>query len=390
MARMYTFLGKDDNMKNKKFKKVGVVTMHNVINYGSFLQAYATQYIIEKLGYKCDIIDYDFPNEWHFKRGVPGSSGMRKYILNLIHKLGFREGYRKKNKINKAIRKYLNLTEKYKNPSAIKEHPPLYDIYLTGSDQTWNPKHTKGDDVFLLSFAPSKVKKVAFSASIACNEMSDNYRNIFRKYLTEYSDISIRDSGGNKIIKELVGKEVPVTLDPTLMMTRDDWSCFLGNRKRKFSSDGYIIFYLITHSFDVTPYIYELLKKLQNQTGLKIYSFSDIPKAFELDYEKCADIGVEDFIDLFERASFVVTSSFHGTAFAVNFGIPLYSVIDNLDTTDDRQISLLRALDIEQCIVPLNKSFDEINPIYNKENEQHHLDRLRKDSLEYLSKSLSS
>ncbi|MGZ0749370.1 polysaccharide pyruvyl transferase family protein [Kluyvera sichuanensis] len=377
-------------MKNKELKRVGVVTMHSVINYGSFLQAYATQHIIEKLGYKCDIIDYDFPNEWHFKRGIKGPRGIRKIISNIIHKLGFRTGYRKKNKINKAIKKYLNLTEKYKNPSVIKKKPPLYDIYITGSDQTWNPKHTKGDDVFLLSFAPTNAKKMSFSASLAGNEMSNEYRDIFKKYLAEYDFISIRDSGGNKVMKELVGKEVAVTLDPTLMMSRDDWSLFLKNKNRVFSGDGYIIFYLITHSFDVTPYIYELLKKLQDKTGLKVYSFSDIPAAFDINYDKCADISVEDFIELFERASFVVTSSFHGTAFAANFGIPLYSVIDSIETADDRQISLLRALDIEQCIVPLNKSFDEINPIYDKEEEQHNLDGLRRDSLEYLSNALSS
>lgn len=68
-------------MKNKALKKVGVVTMHKVINYGSFLQAYATQFIIEKLGYECEIIDYEFPNKWHFEKGVIGTSGVKKIYL---------------------------------------------------------------------------------------------------------------------------------------------------------------------------------------------------------------------------------------------------------------------------------------------------------------------
>ncbi len=377
-------------MKNRVLKKVGVVTMHKVINYGSFLQAYATQYIIEKLGYKCEIIDYEFPNEWHFERGVTGARGIKKYVSNIVHKFGIKPGHRKKIKLSKAVNKYLNLSKTYNNPSEIKKKPPIYDIYITGSDQTWNPKHTKGDDTFLLAFAPDSAKKISFSASIAGNNLNEEYKSSFKNLLIKYDNISIRDSGGNQVMKELVGKEVDVTLDPTLMMNRDEWSLFSKNRNSIYPNNGYIIFYLITHSFDVTPYIYELLKKLQEKTGLKVYSFSEIPSSFGINYKTCVDIGAEDFIELFEKSSYVVTSSFHGTAFAVNFGIPLYSVIDSLDSVDDRQISLLQKLKIDQCLVPLSKPFDEIQPIYDIEKEQRNLDKLRTKSLDYLLNSLSN
>lgn len=189
-------------------------------------------------------------------------------------------------------------------------------------------------------------------------------------------------------MKELVGGNVDVTLDPTLMLNREEWGFFLKNRTPIFPEHGYIVFYLITHSFDVIPYIYELLKKLQAKTGLKIYSFSEIPTSYGIHYETCTDIGPEDFIELFIKSSYVVTSSFHGTAFAVNFGIPLYSVIDSLETEDDRQISLLRKLDVEQCLVPINKNFEDIDPVYDIKKEQHNLDKLRTDSLNYLNRAL--
>ncbi|ENM3742943.1 polysaccharide pyruvyl transferase family protein [Vibrio cholerae] len=376
-------------MRENEIKTVGVVTMHKVINYGSFLQAYATQCIIEKLGYKCEIIDYDFPNEWHLDRGVCGSTGIRRKISNIIHKFGLKAGHRKKIKINRAVNRYLNLSKRYKNPYEIKNSPPIYDIYITGSDQTWNPKHTKGDDTFLLKFAPENAKKISFSASIAGKNLNEEYHLSFKELLNQYDHISIRDSGGNAIMKDLIGKDVRVTLDPTLMLNRKEWSEFAKNSKLNLPKNGYIIFYLITHSFDVTPYIYKLLKELQVNTGLKVYSFSKIPSSFGISHETCSDISVEDFIELFEKSSYVVTSSFHGTAFAVNFGIPLYSVIDSLDTTDDRQVSLLRKLEIEQCLVPLNKPFKEIQPSYNVEKEQNNLDTLRTQSLQYLTDSLS-
>ncbi|WP_432700190.1 hypothetical protein ACRUMN_02410 [Kluyvera cryocrescens] len=119
-------------MKNEISRKVGVITMHSVINYGSFLQAYATQTIIEKLGYECEIIDYQFPNDWHFKRGVFGVSGIKSQLLNIIHKVGIKPGHRKKTKLKKATKKYLHLSKMYRNPCEIKRTPQSMIFMLQG------------------------------------------------------------------------------------------------------------------------------------------------------------------------------------------------------------------------------------------------------------------
>lgn len=371
-----------------KVLNVGVVTMHRVVNYGSFLQAYATQNVIENCGCKCEIIDYIFPNEWHYARGIEGQGFLKKKISNIIYKLGIKAGHRKKLKLEKAVSKYLNLSKSYSSPDEISKNPPCYDVYITGSDQTWNPKHTKGDPTFLLSFAPEKAKKVSFSASIAGNSISDEYKSSYTTGLKKYNRVSIRDSGGNHVVRQLIGHEVDVTLDPTLMMNKEQWGVFSKNEKSIYPDDGYIIFYLITHSFDVTPYIYNILKSLQNKTGLKVFSFCPIPEDFNISYELCSDIGAENFIELFEKSSYVVTSSFHGTAFAVNFGIPLYSVVNNINNSDDRQASLLTKLGIENCLVPINTPFDAISPTYNVELEQKKLDELRAESMHFIREAL--
>ncbi len=373
---------------SEKVLNVGVVTMHRVVNYGSFLQAYATQNVIENCGCKCEIIDYVFPNEWHYARGIEGQNFIKKTLSNFIYKLGIKSGHRKKLKLEKAVKKYLNLSKAYSTPDEISKKPPFYDIYLTGSDQTWNPKHTKGDPTFLLSFAPEQAKKVSFSASIAGNSISDEYKSSYSTGLKQYSSVSIRDSGGNNVIRQLIGHDVDVTLDPTLMMNKESWVSFSKNEKAIYPDSGYIVFYLITHSFDVTPYIYNLLKALQNETGLKVFSFCKIPEGFNINYELCSDIGAENFIELFEKSSYVVTSSFHGTAFAVNFGIPLYSVVNNINNTDDRQASLLKKLGIENCLVPIDTPFESICPAYNVELEQKKLDELRSESMRYIRAAL--
>ncbi|MCD9544469.1 hypothetical protein GLP24_06365 [Photobacterium carnosum] len=369
-------------------KKVGVITMHRVINYGSFLQTYATQKIINDMGFCCEIIDYKFPNEWQYNNGLPDLRNIKTVIHDRIYPLGLLKSHRKRKSIENAINDYLDLSVEYNSPEEILNNPPEYDTYITGSDQTWNVKHTRGDNTFLLAFSPPKSKKISFSASMADNSLSDIYISDFKKYLKEYSKISIRDSNANKVIKELTGNFAEVTLDPTLALSFKEWSDFSKNKKEIYKGKKYIIFYLITHSFDPRPYIYELLLKLQKETGLEVYSFTDIPGNQGIKYKNCSDISVEHFLQLFENASYVVTSSFHGTAFAANFGIPMYSVVNDLGCADDRQSSLLSKLNIKNCLVKVGDKFDKINPKYNIKDEQKELEKLRNITKEYLKKNI--
>ena len=381
----------NNTLMKKNKKTIGVITMHRVINHGSFLQAYATQKTIEKLGYVCEIIDYIFPNSWHYEKGLKKSNSLKSKIVKLTTSLGLTSGQRKKNRINNAIEKYLNLSKNsYQTPDEILKTPPEYDIYVTGSDQTWNPKHTFGDETFLLDFAGQNAKKVSFSASLAGKNMNEVYKEIFKRNLTQYRHISIRDKNGNIIINELLGKNAHLTLDPTMVLNKKEWSDFGKEKTNVFATEKYIVFYLITHSFDATPYIYEILKELQEKTNFKVYSFTEIPAQYNINYASCADMGVEAFIHLFETASYVVTSSFHGTAFATNFGIPLYSVVPAINNEDDRQGSLLKQLDIENCLVPIGKPFETINPNYDIEKEQHLLDILREDTILFLKNAFES
>lgn len=376
-------------MKNKIEKKtVGVVTMHRVINYGSFLQAYATQKTIEKLGHTCEIVDYVFPNEWHYENGLRKPIGIKPFISRIIYPLGLTKGHRKTKRIYSAIDKYLNLSRKYNHPKSIHFDPPKYDVYVTGSDQTWNPKHTVGDDVFLLAFAPDNKVKLSFSASLAGKSIGTEYLPIFKEHFPKYKCIAIRDSNGNEAVEKIIGRHAEVTLDPTLMLNKNEWTEFGRNKEKKFEDENYIVFYLITHSFDSRPYIYELLRSLQKKTGYHVYTFSDIPKQYGIKNDVCADLSVEHFIQLYQKASYVVTSSFHGTAFAANFGIPMYSVVKSMGFYDDRQSSLLMKLGITNCLVPIGKRFEEIQPQYDVEKEQSKLEELRLSSQIYLESNI--
>ncbi|MFA0697740.1 polysaccharide pyruvyl transferase family protein, partial [Vibrio sp. 10N.222.49.C9] len=117
-------------------------------------------------------------------------------------------------------------------------------------------------------------------------------KNNFKNHLQDYSSVSVRDKKGQRILHDEFGIEAQVTLDPTLMLNKEQWLDFGFQEKNSIKEKGsYIAFYLITHSFNPTPYIYELLKELQLKTGHKVMSFSDIPDKYDIKYEKCSGMG---------------------------------------------------------------------------------------------------
>ena len=376
-------------IENSRKLKVGVLTMHRVVNYGSYLQAYATQRVFESLGCECELIDYVYPNKWHYKNGLIKSRNIKVMIASVLTKFGFTFFNKMNSAIQKSAKKHYKLSSRtYKTPNQIQNNPPKYDIYVTGSDQTWNINHTKGDPTFLLSFAPESATRISFSASLANRGIDERYKAVFAQYLKQYNALSIRDKNGNKIIKEILGKEAKVTLDPTLMLTGEEWLEFADSENNAKDEVKFILLYMLSYAFEPRPYIYRLLEDLQKKTGFIIYSLSEIPEEYNLNYKLFTVIEPEMFIRLFSRASYVVTSSFHGTAFAVNFGIPLYSLIKHIDSDDDRQTTLLTNLNLTNCLVPINKSFNDIVPYYDVKDVNLKLEELRMDTFDFLRKNI--
>lgn len=371
-------------------KSVGILTMHRVINYGSVLQAYATQEIVEKLGYKAIVIDYVFPNNYHIEQK---SNSFRSLLSKIYHRLFPTTNDKKTNRIIQFIEKHLHLSpNKYQSPEKLKINTPTYDIYLVGSDQIWNPIHMKGDGTFLLNFITESKPKISFSSSFAIRKIPDGYIDHYKSSLEKFNHISVRENNGKKLIKELIGKDVLVTLDPTLMLEAKEWGKLANIEPNKFINQKYILLYALNYAFNPEPYIYDLLFKLQERTGLKIYSFTKLPKFYiSKSVEYVIDSSPIEFLQAFENASYVVTSSFHGTAFAVNFGIPLYSIVAEESSHDDRQVSLLGTLGITNCLIKKNsliKNPEEV--MYDKEMVKRKLNELRKHSMSYLSEALTN
>lgn len=370
--------------------KIGLITIYHVPNYGSVLQAFATQILLEKLGHECRIINYKYPNEYHFSKGRA-----RQSLKNRIGRLlGLKPQHRKANKLDLFKKRHFNFTKLYSHLNELKKEDwSEYDLFAVGSDQVWKSKYTLGDTTFLLSFVPADKRRISIASSFATNSIPEEIRETYRKELEKFSAISVRENNGIDIIKNGLGlnREPVVVLDPTLLLSKDEWlqtiprSTFVKKKK-------YILLYMLTYAFEPRPYIYEVLKHLQKQDDYDIIALEGYTPAEEaggIEMTDKTDSSIPEFIDLFANADIVVTSSFHGTAFAVNFGIPLVSIVPG-DKGDDRQSTLLKNIGLDGCITPIGKEPQKITTSYNHKAIEQKLQFARENSIEWIATNTNS
>lgn len=373
-------------------RKVALLTMFDVLNYGSVLQAYASQIVMERLGYGCDLINYAFPNEWHYKRGYGRSPFPRRIVGSIMRMLNIKTpGMRKVDSFNLFKKEHLHLTQRFSSPDSLKKYDwGTYDTIIAGSDQVWNPRFMKGDTAFLLDFAPDSIRKISFASSFACNEIGKEYHSDYNRLLSRFSSLSVRDRNGVEVMRSLgIERDAKIMLDPTLLVGKEDWLEKLDIPASGNKEKDYILVYMLDYAFNPTPYIYDVARELQKKYQCGIVFIGNIKeedvKGFK-DHSIANESNIGDFVSLFANARGVVTSSFHGTAFAVNFGKPLIAIVP--DNGDDRQSSLLKKLGIERCSLKVNSKVLSPVPEYDVADVTHKLAEIRRDNLEWLSKAL--
>ena len=376
-------------------KTVGIITVHRLPNWGSALQAYALFNVIKSLGYNPEIIDYEYPNPWQWSRG----GGLwRLSPISIRTKIARLIGYRPLDLLGlneRFIKKEMKLSAHYKTYESIHKNPPIYDIYCTGSDQIWNYKTIMCDTVFMLDFAPEQAKRIAYSSSFSVNEIPVELEPIYREHLGKFSAISVRESHGSKIIKDILGYEASVVLDPTLLLTDKEWGKLAEKANfEKCLPHKYILCYMIGYTYDPNEAMSELLKNLQNYYQCPIIIIGNKPKPFDgelYNFSPKQGISVYEFISLIKNAAIVVTSSFHGTAFSVNLQVPFVSLVESENQPDDRIPSFLEKVELKKHMVTIKTDFNvlDYSVFQNLKDSTQKLDCLRKISIDFLSKGLS-
>lgn len=370
-------------------KSIGIITIHKINNYGSVLQAYALQKVCEDLGYKVEIIDYDFPNKFHQNNKYSTASDTQPNEPKWIKALFAKALVRQHKGIRLFIDKYQNLSSnKYHKVEDFTANPPAYDVYITGSDQLWSPRHCNGDPAFMLYFAPDNALKISYAASIGSNAIPEELKNAYIGLLSRYKHISVRENTGADVIRSLINKEATVVLDPTLLLNKDEWNKIAT--PKRLVKKKYILCYFLNYTFNAFPYVDELARDMQKQTGYEIVRVARPPHKLSF-INTTYQIGAspEEFLALVRDAEIVLTTSFHGTAFAVNYGKPVFTVVQDRNASDSRQVSLMHNLGLDKQVLSIKDKFPTASDAnYNVDNEQTVLNRLRLDSKLYLEKAL--
>ena len=361
--------------------------MHKVLNYGSALQAYALQTVINKLGHNAEIIDYIYPNEYH-KKNVSQPNG---WILLIKTIIDFLRGFPKKRKelsFKKFYKEQFKLSKTYNSMEELKNDPPVYDVYMTGSDQVWNPNSIHEDTSFMLSFTDSP-NKVAFSASFAKGVIPEKYKTLYAAELSKYKQIYMREKGGSKIIKELIGVDSEVVFDPTLLLDKNEWKVIADKSNIKINKP-YILVYVLGYMFNVYPYIYDLIKYIQQQFDMHLIVLNMSNKySCKLSNKTIIrDASIYDFVKLFSDASLVITDSFHGTAFSLNLNIPFYSVVNDVEKADSRIVDILNMTNESTRAIKNGSDYTKIGFSLKTPNNTL-VDKLRHESVNKLKSILN-
>ena len=353
--------------------KASFITMHSVYNYGSQLQTLATQEKLKDFFDEVEIIDYRRKDTYGFGLIKSFAKG------NPIRSIAFMPTYFKWMNIFPSFqKKYLNVTKKkYLKDSDFDNYEEDSDIYITGSDQVWNTGWNNGIlPPYYLSFVKSK-PKFAYSASFGLDKLDNKDIDIVKEYLSKYKKISVREESGLKIINNQLKLNNAINvIDPTLVMDKKFWDKYSTNRK---INEKYILVYNLNNNPDFDNYA----KKLEEKTGIKVYRFCTRYDQIRKYGKSLIIPKVLDFISLIEGAEYVLTDSFHATAFSIN--MHTHPICIYPKKYSNRISDFLRLVGCEDaCKVKNYNDFSILNTKIDFENTDKILNKERKKVDEFL------
>lgn len=354
-------------------KKLALITLHDVKNYGSALQTYATQEYFKGLGYAVEVIDYRRPWEtplgYWFTLTEKSVVGMLRNILYFPSKVP--QYFRFKSFIESKI----NLSKNtYHSKEDFLVNPIEADVYCTGSDQVWNSGWNNGViPAYFLDFIDKKeCKKISFAASFGSSELSDEDKNTIKPLLEEYDYITVRESGSVTMLKEVFNLDSTEILDPTLQIKGDFWKK-LCNKERMIAED-YVLLIQLNRSSDFNKFSVEFAR----DKNIKLVRLCLRIDQMFMPGKAVVIPEVVDYIRLIRDAEYVLTDSFHAISFCLNLNKQFYVYYP--PKYSERLKSILDITGLNNRVISKDLTIqDQVNAIdYTSVNEL--LDKKRKDT----------
>lgn len=325
--------------------KIGIITYHRAHNYGAVLQCYALSTTLKLLGHDIEVIDY-YPNyfkeqynAFSFKKFKQGTLKSKISYLKLLLSTYFTKS--KRSKVFNNFIERLPLTKKQYNE--LDYCFGKYDAIFFGSDQVWNPLLTFGEDnVFAGKFDKLGGKFISYATSTSPKILNNEYKNYFKDIAERFDAISAREQSLSDYMNSLVSGSSAVVLDPVLLLNEEDWSKVAVRPKE----DNYLLIYTVPQSDKV----WKLAEMIAKEKGLKIIEIRPNVR-FNLKKNILQTVSPEEFLGYIKYASFVVTTSFHGTAFSVKFR-KQFATLKLGTHVDDRAKNLLSSIGLTGRMIP--------------------------------------
>ena len=371
--------------KLRTYMKVSIFTFWREENYGAILQATALQDACTKLGADVNLIAFDITHE---RRPLP-----RRLLSALWLKIRRILGFRKRQQRSQAFRKkWIKSSPLLKNEEDLLEYLSSREICIVGSDQVWNPQIVPpNSNPFFLENVTSK--KIAYAASFGIQELGNALNDIYSRKIQNFHMISTRERTGLSILKSLGISSAELVLDPTFLLSKKEWEKKSSKRIKKAD---YILCYIMPGKKEVRE-IYEIAQFIS--------SFLKIPKIIYLgdrEYTRFlysgarVDAGPSEFLRYFLDATYVVTNSFHGTCFSVNFQKNFFSIIDSSSKSENRNsriIDLLTLLGLDNRLIRGNPDFEKLKITAGENVDYKKIEKIlidfRKKSLNFLTSALT-
>lgn len=362
-----------------KKDKVLLLSLWGNINYGNKLQNYALVRLIEKLEYDVVIIKA--------QKKISLKERIRVLVKKLLLKCGFgRYQYiinieKREKYISRFSDYYIKEYENVKKYDTRSINSEEYKYAVVGSDQVWrNWHHSKKElELFYLTFMPQE-KRIAYACSFGFEFVDEADKKIHVDGLTNLKFCSCREQAGKKIVKELIDRDVPVVLDPTLCLTRSEWVELSRKPEYVIETEYLLIYFLGGISDSYRRFIQETADK-DNLEIIDIWDMNN--KKY---YTKT---GPNEFIWLIEHAKYVCTDSFHATVFSILFHtrfLTFHRKDESGEGSYDRIHTLLDSVGLEKMVYPTCKEFRITEKQFELANKR--IQEQKEFSLDFLTKAL--
>lgn len=373
--------------------KIGIITIQkSQLNYGACLQCYALFKRIKKDYGHCEVIDLFRPMlpGYIASTNFSGEMPRKKRIRIIFNRIKYLIKRTRDQKLrDQRFSKFSNLidySEKYRSVNSLYKKAPIYDLYITGSDQVWNPYLPYINEPYFLTFAPKHKKKISYASSFGIEAIPSELQSKYAAWLGEYSTISTRETSGATIIKDLTGKSALVVLDPVFLLSKNEWQS-IEHPIEGIEPGSYVFFYMLHKDMEALEKASQIAKARNKRLLYTLSQIGNIPSIHGTQIEQA---GPAEWLWLIDNADTFVTTSFHGSAFGLIFGKPLAILMKKEVKTNTRIDNLSKLFGISDHIHEITKNEDFSNHDFSIDSNsiERVLDIKVKESLHYLSSAI--